>query len=281
MLRILPLMALGISVLFLTAYGAGIYPWTVCAVLFALSVANLAVYAKPRSTALFQKRRLTLPALYAALLIFIAIVLMPLPLSLSRLTGSLRFEQNTCVAETLEEAKALGIETPPLVTFSTSRSRAGTLRALLLLATLFGAWKLAQQLDPALRQLWLRGLIGLGSVVAVLGHLGKWVIPQGNTLWWAIPVPPVLPGPVGGFINPNHFAGFVALLAPVALAMGIADARQRRWGCMLTDIAGFTLMTVALLFSMSRGGVVAYVGGIGVLMLLVFLRSSKRVKAAL
>jgi len=269
--RHLPLIAIAGAILFLTVYGAGIYPWTVCVALLAFSVTGLVMHRTP--TSLPRKRQLTLPALYASLLIFIVIVLMPLPLTLTRLTGIHRFEQNRRVVETLVEAKSFGLETPSVVAFSTTRSRAGTLRALLLFATLFGAWNAARQMTAPQRRLWLRLLIGLGSIVAVLGYLSKWVIPQGDTLWWIIHVPHGLPGPVGGFINPNHFAGFIAMLAPIALATGIADARQKRWGYALADGASFSIMTLALLFSMSRGGLVAYAGGMGVLTMLFFARS--------
>ncbi len=281
MSRRLPLIAIAGTILFLTVYGAGIYPWTVCVALLAFSTTGLVMHRKLDATPLPQKRRLTLPALYASLLIFIAIVLIPLPLTLTRLTGSHRFEQNRRVVETLAEANALALEAPSIVAFSTTRSRAGTLRALLLFATLFGAWNAARRMTAPQRLLWLRLLIGLGSIVAVLGHLSKWVIPQGDTLWWIIHVSHGLPGPVGGFVNPNHFAGFIAMLAPVALATGIADARQKRWGHTLADAAGFSLMTLALLFSMSRGGLVAYAGGMGVLTMLFFARSKRWGRLAL
>jgi O-antigen ligase len=280
-LRILPLISLGSAVLFLTLYGAGIYPWTVCTVLLAFAVTGLLVRRKGELAPPRAKSGLTIPALYAALLIFIVIILIPLPLPLTHLTGGTRFDQNRTVVDVLTQAKALDVETTPFFAFSTTRNRAGTLRALLLFATLFGAWDMARHLNGPLRLLWLRGLIGLGSVVAVLGHLGKWVFPQGDTLWWTIPVPHGLPGPVGGFINPNHFAGFVALLAPVALATAISDAQKQRWGRMAGAVVGFVIMTLALLFSLSRGGIVAYAGGVGMMAAISFFRAKTIGKLAL
>lgn len=277
MSRFLPLTATMCAILFLTAYGAGIYPWTVCAVLAVFSVVNLLVRpAAPGDKA--AKRRLMLPRLYVATLLFFLVILIPLPLALSRITGPQRFEQNQRVVEMLTAVRSLDVETPRLLWFSTTRNRAGTLRALLLLATLFGGWHVARRFDASQRKLCLRLLICIGTVVAILGHLSKWVFPQGDYLWWIIPVPHGLPGPVGGFINPNHFAGFVAMLAPVALAVALADVRRRRWFLVFSDIMAFAMMTLAVLFSMSRGGVVAYAGGMVVLISIVFLRSGLTAK---
>jgi len=281
MLRALPLLVITSAVLFLAAYGAGIYPWTVCAVLMAFSLTGLLQRRRPSLNAPDHRVLLTLPALYAVLLVFLIALLIPLPLERTRLTGPERFGQNRRVVDVLIAAKSLGAEVPPVVRFSTTRSRAGTLRALLLMATVFGGWHTARRLDARQRQLWIRGLIGIGSVVAILGFLSKWVWPQGDHLWWLIPIPHALPGPVGGFINPNHFAGFVAMLAPVALATAVTDAQHRRSVCLFADLTAFALMTLALLFSLSRGGAVAYAGGMAVLLLIFFARSRPVGKLAL
>ncbi len=273
MLRILPLAAIICAVLFLTAYGAGIYPWTVCTVLLVFSATILLTRIQPAASA--STPRLSLPRLYIATLALLGLLLVPLPLPLTRLTGPHRFEQNRRVVETLTSVRSLDVETPRLMWFSTTRNRAGTLRALLLLTVMFGGWQLGRRLDARQRQAWLRVLILLGTVVAVLGHLSKWVFPQGDYLWWTIAVPHGLPGPVGGFVNPNHFAGFVAMLAPLALAMAVTDGRKHRWFLVFVDVMALALMTLAILFSMSRGGVVAYVGGMGVLAALFFTRSGR------
>jgi hypothetical protein len=260
--RFLPLLTLAATVLSLTAYGAGIFLWTTCVALLAMSL--LAIAARPNTADARPGRtfRVTPTGVYLASVILLATLMLPLPLALTRLTGAARYEQNRTVTETLTEARALGADAPALMWFSITRNRAGTLRALLLLATLFGVWHTSVRMETFHRQAWIRILIITGAVVAVLGHLGKWVFPQGDTLWWCIPVPHALPGPVGGFINPNHFAGFIAMLAPVALAHAAVDARNQRWLLMFVDVTAFATMTVALLFSMSRGGLVAYAGGI-------------------
>ncbi len=285
MSRILPLLALITTVLFLTAYGAGIYPWTVCVALLLLGCVGIVCWTQSRNDRFgpvdprgpaspVNKIGLTIPALYAITLCVIIATLIPLPLALTELTSQYRFEQNQRVSDMLVAAKALGTETPSLLWFSLARSRAGGFRALLLLSTLFGAWHLARQLTTSHRAIWLRLLILIGTTIAILGHLGKWVFPQGDTLWWIIPTSHGLPGPVGGFINPNHFAGFVAILAPVALATAFVDGRQKRWLFMLSGLIAFSLMTLVLLFSLSRGAVVAYGGGIVILLAGTFLRGT-------
>ncbi len=274
MLRVLPLAVIAGAILFLTAYGAGIYPWTVCVVLLAFAITALLVRAPSEADAPpLNRPRLTIPALYATLLVFLVLLLIPLPLAATRITGPHRFEQNRLVVDTLTSAKSLDVDVPRLILFSTVRNRAGALRALLLLATLFGGWSIARRFSASQRTTWVRLLIGIGTITAVLGHLSKWVFPQGDTLWWLIPVPHGLPGPVGGFINPNHFAGFVAMLAPLALATAVVDARNKHWFVVFVDMMAFALMTLAVLFSMSRGGVVAFAGGMAVLLVMFSLRS--------
>ena len=285
MTRALPLFALTAALLGLATYGAGIYPWTVCAALMLFSAVGITSWVQSRKAASTPHSLLPTPyslhILYAITLMFIIITLIPLPLSLTKLTGQYRFEQHQRVADVLVAAKSIGIDAPDLMWFSLTRSRAGGLRAMLLLATLFGAWLTARTLTPAHRALWIRLLTLSGSTIAILGYLGKWVFPQGDTLWWIIPVPHSLPGPIGGFINPNHFAGFIAMLAPVSLATAFSDARQKRWIMMLGGLAAFALMTLVILFSLSRGAVVAYAGGMTILLAGTFLRGTLVAKCAM
>jgi O-antigen ligase len=271
-LQLLPLFVLVVVILFLTVYGAGIFLWSTCAVLLVLSLTAIILNRYSKQTAAEKTKRLNPKNLYAATVLLIAIVLIPMPVSFSHLTGAQRHEQNQIVSDTITAVQSLGYDTPAKAWFSTTRNRAGTLRALLLFATLFGVWHTVVRLDAKRRHIWLQFLIATGTVVAILGHLGKWVLPQGDTLWWFMPIPHALPGPVGGFINPNHFAGLIAMLAPVALATAVINARQRHWLMMTFDLIAFGLMTPVLIFSMSRGGIVAYGGGLAALLLISFFR---------
>lgn len=285
MVRLLPITVLTAAVIFLAVYGAGIYLWTVCVVLLALIGAHLLEQqqyaASPEKPSSPKASRLTCRLLYGALVLYMLLMLIPLPLVLTPLTGALRHDQNRIAANVLTAAASLDTDVPRLMWFSITRNRAGTLRALLLMATLFTSWSVARRFSIPQRRGWLRFLITTGSLVGILGHLGKWVFPQGDTLWWIIPVPHALPGPVGGFINPNHFAGFIAILAPVALATAVDDARERRWWMLFLDLMAFSLITLVVLFSMSRGGVMAYSGGVGILLLLFFMRGSLKSKITL
>jgi len=130
---------------------------------------------------------------------------------------------------------------------------------------------------PALRErrLLLRSSIAVVSgavLVALSGIVGR--LAFGNKLYglWSVPTT----APFGPFVSKNHFAGYVALAAilAVGLATGLADEQRRRsealswiggrrakfvvlaWGA-----AGLLLLAIPV--SLSRGGVVSLTAGLG------------------
>ncbi len=74
--------------------------------------------------------------------------------------------------------------------------------------------------------------------------------------------------PFGPFVNKNNFAGFIVMIIPVALSMFMMKRDLAVKG-----LFGFMalVMTAALFLSLSRGGVVAVFGALGVMGLLLFL----------
>jgi O-antigen ligase len=76
--------------------------------------------------------------------------------------------------------------------------------------------------------------------------------------------------PFGPYVNRNHFAGFVALVIPVALVpLILGKVRKERWYL----VAIFALLPIGALFlSASRGGVVSFGVEVGVLILMMLLR---------
>lgn len=90
----------------------------------------------------------------------------------------------------------------------------------------------------------------------------------GPRLYGTIPVPTV--SPFGPFVSKNHFAGYVAMAALLALGLclGLAgQARHREWtrerGAMgvVLSLVGALAMGISLFVSQSRGGVVAAAAG--------------------
>ncbi len=93
----------------------------------------------------------------------------------------------------------------------------------------------------------------------------------GALLYGRIPVPTV--SPFGPFVSKNHFAGYVALVCVVGLglALGLADQHRHRSGpdrgapAAVAAVVGALSMALAVLVSLSRGGVVNLLSGLAAL----------------
>jgi O-antigen ligase len=76
--------------------------------------------------------------------------------------------------------------------------------------------------------------------------------------------------PFGPYVNRNHFAGLAELLIPPGLAILILRAERRD---QLPLVALFTLFPIGALFlSASRGGIISFLGEIGLLAFLILFR---------
>jgi O-antigen ligase len=256
---------LQLSVLILILGGGGVLPGPVCLVAtLTCATWGIGLVFRSRSSGATGAKEAPLPWMEIALsavLIFTLFTALPLPPSLESLGGGLRQDQNQQAEAALRQAAEFGLFDPATPWFSLSRNRAGTLRMLLLLSSSFGAMMLAAALPQRMKLAYLYFICLAGAVVAAGGYVSQWHIPQGDTLWWTIPVEHGLPGPVGCFMNRNHFGGFVAMLAPVALVLAGHAFRTRKWGlAILVLIAAMTLI-FGLIMSLSRGALIAFLAG--------------------
>ena len=280
--------ALAASILLLTATGGGLFPATVGIVATVLSAVACLVAVLPRlplQAASMPEpqqslRRATrsrplgkppfLEAVVASILLFVILTAIPLPPSLDRLSGPLRHDQNQIVAAAFNAEAHVGIPAPDEAPwFSISRNRAGTLRHFLLLAAAFSAFLLAASMSGAGKEYFLVFVSLLGTGVGIAGYIGQWVIPQGDTLWWMIPVPHTVTSPVGCFLNRNHFGGFVGMLAPVALALAHHAASRRRWFPALVHLVCGGVMMGVVFHSLSRGSMLAMGAGLAITALVI------------
>lgn len=106
-------------------------------------------------------------------------------------------------------------------------------------------------------------LIFLGFSVSLLGIIQHFTSPA--EIYWFRKLP-VGGDPFGPYVNRNHFAGFVELVAPVALSLMVFRGLRRD----LFLMAGLLAIVPigALILSGSRGGIVAFAFEVGVLVLL-------------
>jgi O-antigen ligase len=83
--------------------------------------------------------------------------------------------------------------------------------------------------------------------------------------------------PFGPYVNRNHFAGFVELIAPLGLALIVLRGVRRE----LAPLAGLlTIVPVAALFTCgSRGGIIVFVFELGLLALVMWMHRAGNVRA--
>lgn len=117
---------------------------------------------------------------------------------------------------------------------------------------------------------------------AFQGLYGLLVVASGHDLIWNVPKRHFLDNATGTFVNPNHFAGFLAMALPCGIAL-IADnlARARRSGTNRRLAAWFSsdgsrswllgllvlIGLAGLLLSYSRAGIALGVSGVGLTLL--------------
>ncbi len=261
----------------LAATGAGIYGWSLAsaAVLPAWSALLISLTRRRVSSSGTPDCK-NVEWVYLALLLYLAFMLLPLPLRLSALTGAPRYEANAIAATRLRQAAALDAIDLPVLLFSATRNRAGTLRVLAICIGAFSCIMLARRLSSPGRRFLIRALIYGSTLVAWAGSVSLLFFPQGDTLWWKIAIPPSLPGPAACFVNQNHFGGFTAMLCPGAIVLAADDFRRRRWlvGILMALCAAVLAISVPL--CESRGGLVAGLSALLILPVCIFMVGHRR-----
>ncbi len=113
-------------------------------------------------------------------------------------------------------------------------------------------------------------LISFAFVVSLFGIIQHFTS-QGTIYWYReLPLGGDLFGP---YVNRNHFAGFIELTAPVGLSLLVFRGVRRD----LFPLTGLlTILPIsALVLSGSRGGIISFAFGLGILTLLVRSRKSR------
>jgi O-antigen ligase/tetratricopeptide (TPR) repeat protein len=143
--------------------------------------------------------------------------------------------------------------------------------------------------DPHAEERFCRTIFGLvfgmGFVVAFLG-LMNWATWNGKILWFFVPLD--WEGPhlafalraTGPFVNPDHFANYLALILPLTLVGALlrihlvprASANLVRMASMATAF----IILCAIVLSLSRGGWISCALSVGALVAMFFLQSEHR-----
>ncbi|MDE0838576.1 MAG: O-antigen ligase family protein, partial [Kiritimatiellae bacterium] len=243
--------------------------------LFSLAYLGMRVLQRPHKMRPARHTRIQ-EWLQLAALLLILLTLVPMPLQTTRLQGSTRYAQNETVDDAITRSTELGLTRDATKYgdgFAFTRNKSGTIRVLLILLAMHSAFFICRSISSERRELLLWILAFAGAAVALGGAISRTYVPQGHTLWWLLPTNGTsLPGPLGGFINPNHFAAYVALVTPCAMALAIGAFARRNWLRGLIAVALVFLMALGIMASHSRGGLLAYVCGIGTVGVVCMLR---------
>src|SRR5262245_11271135 len=121
---------------------------------------------------------------------------------------------------------------------------------------------------PALT--WLRNfLIFFGLALSVFGLIQRFT--WNGKYYWSIEPSTQPSAPFGPFVNHNHFAGYVEMIAPIPVALILRRAVRGE----LAFIYGFAaaMMGLAVIVSLSRGGMISLVAGVMFVVAFGFRRS--------
>lgn len=126
---------------------------------------------------------------------------------------------------------------------------------ILLIAFLLSANFLAKV--PAMT--WLRNfLIFFGLALSVFGLMQRFT--WNGKYYWMIEPSAEPPAPFGPFVNHNHFAGYIEMIAPIPVALMLRRVVRGE----LALLYGFAaaMMGLAVIMSLSRGGMISLFAGL-------------------
>jgi len=171
------------------------------------------------------------------------------------------------------------------LSFEPAVTRAGMLKALAyaLLFLLVALYPFGAAGDPHAEERFCRTIFGMvlatGLVVAFLG-LMNWASWNGKILWFFVPLDWVGPHlafalrATGPFVNPDHFAAYLAMILPLALVSALLriDLVPRAWASpvRMASMAIAFVLLCAIVLSLSRGGWISTALSVGALVAMFF-----------
>ena len=177
------------------------------------------------------------------------------------------------------------------LSFEPAVTRSGMLKALAYAALflLVALYPFGAEGDPHAEERFCRTIFGLvlamGCVVAFLG-LMNWASWNGKILWFFVPLD--WEGPhlafalraTGPFVNPDHFANYLAIILPLALVAALLriDLVPRASASLvrMASMAIAFMLLCAIVLSLSRGGWISSALSVGALVAMFFLQPEQR-----
>lgn len=124
---------------------------------------------------------------------------------------------------------------------------------------LLAGFLLANTFDRREHLIWLKNfLIFFGLAMAVFGLINHFT--WNGKYYWIFEPSTTPSSPFGPFVNHNHFAGYIEMIAPIPVAMILTRAAKGELGM----VYGFSaaIMSIAAIASLSRGGMISLLAGL-------------------
>ena len=204
--------------------------------------------------------------------LLVVVSAVPLPGHMDIVGGPRRYAQNNRVREAVAIARETRVSNAPAPHFSISRNRAGSLRIAILIAMAVAAANLSAMSTMIARRRYLYFLALLVGGFAATGLLHQWFIrPPDRMVWWFFRIPDSAGSrPVGCFLNRDHYAGFISLLATIPLVLLGNAIVRRRWLEIPVLVICLIIATLAVVASLSRGAFLAYCSSLFITILIGF-----------
>lgn len=162
--------------------------------------------------------------------------------------------------------------------FSISLDAEATRLAAEVILVLFIAFLLSANFLTDVRRLtWLRNfLIFFGLALAVFGLVERFT--RNGKYYWVIEPSVPSSSPFGPFVNHNHFAGYVEMILPIPITLILRRVIRGE----LSFLYGFAaaMMALAVVMSLSRGGMISLVAGLMFVVAFGFKSSSSRLQTS-
>ena len=248
----LPFLALISAVVVLALWGDGIRSQTTF-----ISACILSIGTFISSLSSKYSNTYSLPSCWLCIAVTIWVLFTTLPLSgaFEKIVGTQRINQNELVRNELSRAFSIGIVDEFATNFALSRNRAGTVRMVIFLTLIFSVMGLSSCLHPPWRGHYLNFLIFLITLIALVDFLQPYlVVSKGDFLGFSLRNL----FPITDSFNPNLFAGFIALGCPSACVLCSYYLVRKKFILGLSHFLCFSIMTLVVAGSMSRGALLAY-----------------------